>query len=530
MPFRAAVLTALLCVACATATPRASPATATRTGLDAAQIADGVAAAESDMYANRYAAADSAFSALLASAPGSADVHAADALFLDYEGERPSAQSEAAGAVALDPHDADAQAVLCRVDDWAGDFTGALTAGRAALALAPEDPLVRLFLGEVLADTGATAAARSDLALAKTAIAAHPTTYLQAELQRELANLDDDTGASAAAVQAFKAALAVQPHWLYRTTEVVNAELTAGDSAAARTVLDGATAESPDDLGTIESLGNDAMLVVDAKAASLLWARALVLAPDDPTALDANGEVAVAVNNDVNAGVRYFEAALRADPFDEEAAAYLMAIATDITHAPAAGRAEIIAAVLGSTPATTQPRRIPVIPNPAAQVAGDASIALAAVNAARADAGLPPVHFDTRLSASALSHSFYWLFNYFAPSVTGLGIHRETAGEEGYTGVQPWTRAIAFGYPNQRIGEDITHSGTPDTAVAQWVNSVFHRFSIMRPDLRVIGYGEADVGSVVMEDMEFGFAVATKAPPALYPGAGQTRRSSHICR
>ena len=83
--------------------------------------------------------------------------------------------------------------------------------------------------------------------------------------------------------------------------------------------------------------------------------------------------------------------------------------------------------------------------------------------------------------------------------------------------------SIAFGYPNQRIGEDITHSGAPDTAVAEWVNSVFHRFSILRPDLRVIGYGEANVGSVAIEDMEFGFAVATNAPPVLYPGAGQTQ-------
>jgi hypothetical protein len=150
-------------------------------------------------------------------------------------------------------------------------------------------------------------------------------------------------------------------------------------------------------------------------------------------------------------------------------------------------------------------------------------MALAAVNAARASAGLAAVRLDPRLSASALSHSFYWLFNYFDPSVSGLGIHLETRGHPGYTAVYPWTRATAFDYPNQRIGEDITHSGAPGTAVSQWVDSVFHRFAIMRPDLRVIGYGDASLGSVSMEDMEFGFAVAGSAAPVLYPAAGQTQ-------
>lgn len=520
---RAAALTALLCVACASTAARGSPSTAHRAGLDSGQIAGGVAVADADMYANRYAAAGAEFSTLLAAAPDSAAVHAADALFLNYENGGPPAQDEIARAVALDPHDADVQAVLCRIDDWAGNFPGSLTAGKAATALEPDDPLGLLFFGEALADSGDTTGARAQLALAKTVIAAHPTAYLSAELQREQANLDDDIGATSAAIQAFEAAVAAQPHWLYRTTEVVNAELIAGDTAAARSALNAAAAESPDDLGTIESLGNDAMFVADGDAASALWGRALTLAPDDPEVLDANGEVAVAVSNDVNSGIAYFEAALRADPYDDAAAAYLMAIATDITHTPSAGRAEIAAAVLGSLPDGSPPRHIPEIPNPAAQVATDAAVALAAVNAARADAGLPAVRLDPRLSASALSHSFYWLINYFAPSVAGLGIHLETAGDPGYTGVYPWTRAIAFEYPNQRIGEDITHSGAPDTAVAEWVNSVFHRFSIVRPDLRVIGYGEADVGSVAIEDMEFGFAVATNAPPVLYPGAGQTQ-------
>jgi tetratricopeptide (TPR) repeat protein len=522
MVLRAAALAAVLCASCASPTGLKAPRTLSPAGPDAAQVTAGVAAAEADMYANRYSDAGSAFAALLVAAPRSAGVLAADALFRNYEGDGSAALQEATHAVHLDARDADAQAVLCRVDDWAGNIIGAVAAGNAAVALNASNPRGHLFLAEALSDSGETSGAQAQINTAAALIAAHPTAYLTGELQRERANLDADLGENAMALQAFEAALAAQPGWLYRTTEVVNAELIGGDSAAARATLDAAAAQTPDDLRTLESLGNDAMLVSDATATRALWGRALALAPHDPVVLDAAGEVAVAVNHDVNAATADFEQTLRVDPYDPEAAAYLMAIATDIAHDPAAGRAEITAAVLADLPpGDTARRRLPVIPNPAVPVADDATIALAAVNAARHAAGLPPVHLDTRLSASALSHSFYWLFNYFAPGVTGLGIHYETRGHPGYTAVYPWTRAIAFDYPNQRIGEDITHSGAPDSAVADWVNSVFHRFAIMRPDLRVIGYGEATIGSVAMEDMEFGFAVASPAAPVLYPGPGQ---------
>jgi hypothetical protein len=132
------------------------------------------------------------------------------------------------------------------------------------------------------------------------------------------------------------------------------------------------------------------------------------------------------------------------------------------------------------------------------------------------------VQLDPRLSASARSHGYYWLFNNLSPAVAGLGIHLETQGFAGFSGAEPWDRATAAGYPDQRVGEDITHRGAADSAVADWVNSVFHRFAIMRPDLTVIGYGSADAGSVLIEDMEFGFAVARSTTPVVYPGAGQT--------
>jgi len=161
--------------------------------------------------------------------------------------------------------------------------------------------------------------------------------------------------------------------------------------------------------------------------------------------------------------------------------------------------------------------------DPTAQQAADAARALDDVNRARAAAGLPPVKLDSHLNSSALSHSYFWLFNNLSDTVSGLGIHQETPGLAGFSGRWPWDRAAAFGYPNQRIGEDIDHRGDPVKAVDDWVNSVFHRFAIVRPDLQVVGYGEAAAGPILMEDLEFGFAASSSLGPVLYPGDGQAQ-------
>jgi uncharacterized protein YkwD len=193
-----------------------------------------------------------------------------------------------------------------------------------------------------------------------------------------------------------------------------------------------------------------------------------------------------------------------------------------VQNAPELGAQEIAQAVFANLPNLPLQRR-PGLPNPDAALAAAGLRALEAVNRTRTAAGLPAVRLDPSLSASATAHSFYWLFNGFASSVAGLGIHQETRGLTGFSGVYPWDRATQFGYPNQRIGEDITHTGDAPSAVQDWVNSVFHRFAIMRPDLAAIGYGEGEVGTLQMEDMEFGFEASLPATAAAYPGDGQKK-------
>jgi len=474
------------------------------------------------MFSNHYTAADDAYRALLQRAPRSAGAHAQYALFLNYRHRFDSARSEAAKAVSLDPRDGLAAAVLCRVDDWSQLLPDAMSAGRKAVQAAPAEPLAHLFLSEALGDSGDVSGAQKEIDAAGRLIEQRPTAYLRAERAREEANLAGDRGDQKAQLTAFQAAHDAQPQWLYRAIELVDAELNAKDTQAAQRVLDAAAGQSPDDVETLEILGEDAFFAGDAAALVTIWSKAVVLAPRDPRVLEMAGAMQVAAKQDINAAVADFQAALTFDTRDFQAAAYVMAIARYIQHDEARGRAAIADAVTAAADNAPHGRH-PVVPDPDTLWSAHASLALDAVNTARAATGLPPVTLDPQLSASAESHSFYWLFNNISPSVADLGIHQETPGLLGYSGRYPWTRGPVFGYTGAHVGEDITHHGDPVGAVGDWVSSVFHRFAIMRPDLVTIGYGEGEIGTLQMEDMEFGFGSSFPTTAVVYPGDGQKK-------
>ena len=507
-----------LVASCATpassGTPHASPS------VSAASIDAALTAAGEAMFSNRYSAADAGYRALLLRAPRSAPAHAEYALFLNYRHDFEAAAREAALAARLDPRDGHAAAILCRVDDWSQMITPALSAGHDAVTFAPSDPLGHLFLAEALADSGDTSQAQREIDAAGALIAQHPSTYLRAEQARERANLAGDTGDMNAQVAALRAARDAQPSWVYRAIELVDAELGAKDTKAATQDLDAAAALTPDDAGALRTLGEEAFFAGDAAVLVSVSTRAVALAPHDPQVLDMAGAAAVAAKQDINAAIADFQAALAVDPEDGNAAAYILAIARYVQQDEAAGRQAIERGVLMGVDDIAHGQR-PRAPNPDDARAADAAVALDAVNKARSAAGLPAVHIDARLSASAESHSYYWLFNILSPTVVGLGIHQETPGLLGFSGRFPWTRAPVFGYPNGRVGEDITHRGDSVLAVADWVNSVFHRFPIMRPDLVAIGFGDGEIVSLQMEDMEFGFGAPVTSTPVAYPGKGQ---------
>ena len=496
--------------------PGISPSTTPQPAVDVL-----VMQAQDAMYANAYTEADGDFVALLTRAPESASAASAYALFLNYEGDTNRAQAEATKAVSLDPHNARAQAVLCRVHDWAGDLNAAVAAGRSAIALDPRDPLAHLFLSEALADSSDLAESQSQIEAAQQLVTGSSAVYLRAEVLRETANLDSDSGRPSDQIAALQQSLALQPAWLYRVEELAHAQDAAQQVTAAHRTLDSAAQALPADVGALEGLGGEAMVDGDGAVALAAWQKAATVAPSESTVLDMQGEVQVAVNRDTNAAVQAFEHALTVNPDDLDAAAYLTGLARFVQRQPGLAASEITAALEPDAASHTR-RHLPQ-PDPDAAAAAAAAQALAVVNATRTRAGLPTVQLDPHLTDSATSHAYYWLFNNASASVAGLGIHQETSGLPGFSGTGTGQRALAFGYPGGRTAEDITHRGSATAAVNDWVNSVFHRFPILRPDLVAIGYAQAEVGPIDIQDMEFGYATPGSAPPVRYPAPGQSK-------
>ena len=526
---RAWISVALLCAACGSATGVSPPPTqlggaqaaAGAAAASAPDVAAAIAAAAADTYANRYGVADTEYVALVTAVPKSAAAHAAYALFLQYRGDGDDAATEAARAVALDPHSGRAEAVLCRVHDWAGELGAAVAAGRAATGLDPSDPLAHLFLAEALADYADYRGSQAEINAAGPLITANPTDYLKAELQRQNANLASDSGRRSDQLSALQQSVALQPGWLYRDEELAQAQALQTELSAAKQTLDTAAAQLPDDVDALKNLGYSAIFSADGQTASSAWQKAATLAPLDAEVLDMIGEVQVAVNRDTNAAVTAFQHALTVHPTDAVAAAYLAGLGRFVQGKPEAAAAEITAALEPAQPGRSL--RPLARPAPDRDWIANAKQALGVVNTIRVQAGLAPVQLDQNLTNSAQSHSFYWLFNNVASTVQGLGIHQETSGLLGFSGATPSAREAAFGYSQPWIAEDITHRSGVSAAIYDWLNSVFHRFPLLRPDLRVIGYAQTEVGSITMQDMEFGYTPPGSAAPVIYPAAGQTQ-------
>jgi tetratricopeptide (TPR) repeat protein len=473
------------------------------------------------VFSNRYEKAAAAYQQLLAAAPDDPAAHTADALFLTYTGQLARGLDEARRGIALAPDSGRAHAVLCRALDWNGRVAEAVAEGRRAVQLAGDDALAHLYLSEALADHGDSAAAQSEIDAANRLLSAASPPYVRAEARREQANLASDQGNRLGRIDALYGAEKVQPGWVERVSELAAALFDDGDVDKAHTEFARALQLRGDDLGMLLSLGGEAMIAGDYDDASTAYHRAAVLVPDDVRARHGLAQVLMARDGDSEGAAAELAGALAVDPQDEQAAAYILWIARDVWGDEARGRSLIAEASAGSNGLRPTRTRAPVDPD--AAMRADAQRALQQVNAVRRRAGLPAVHLDDRLSAAAAAHSFYWLFNQARASQKGLGIHTETPGTPGFSGSTVFDRGTSFGWHDGPMGEDITHRGGPEAAVVDWVDSVYHRFPILRPDLRAIGFADAAMAALPIEDMEFGFAPpgGGHAAPVVYPADGQ---------
>lgn len=482
-----------------------------------------VTAADDLVFANRYADADAAFVALIHGQPGNGLAHAHYALFLNYRQEFAAAHAEAAQAVDVAPGLARAHAVLCRVDDWANHLDAAVAEGRRAVQIDSSDVLAHLFLSEALADRGDYPGSRTELGAARGLITESSSAYEKAEVHREEGNLGHDAGDLAAQLAGFVAAYQAQPDWVERPSELAGAYLDNSDLVGAHNAVEKALALTPDDPDLLATLGRVALFQPDYAAADQAFGRLARLRPTDSASLELAAHALFADKQDIDGAVALLERAITASPSNEEATAYLVYLERDVRDDEARGHREAADAVAAARGDLAPGARAPSAPDIAAVQAVHAQAALDEINTARRNAGLAAVTLDAHLSTSAITHCFYWLFNNASPSVAKLGIHLETPGLPGFSGVHAPDRAVNFGWHNGPVGEDITHAGDPALAVGQWVNSVYHRFPIMRPDLSAIGYADCAVGSLPMEDMEFGFGIVDtmRHAPIPFPGDGQ---------
>ena len=470
------------------------------------------------MFDNKYAAASTQLQDLIRAHPQDAKDHAALALVLNYQTKQKPALDEALKAQKLAPNDGFVLAVLTRVEDWNSDLPSAARDGAAAIKAAPSSALARAFYGEALADVGRYDEAKTQLNKGAD-LAKKGSAYDRGEVERNWANYYRDQKDYPQALNHLKLAAGAQPNWVERLLELARFSIARQDLNAATDFLKRAATLSPDDAGLREELGDVALFAYNFAVAKSAYQAALQLQPRSALDLKMLGEFAVAVDKDSTTAAKDERAAIAAQPTDQEAGAFLVAVlrylAKDETAAQQAATQTVAPGGANTAPAAT------FVDLDKAAVDRQA-VALDTVNRYRRIAGLPPVTSSTVIHQSALAHAFYTFFNGALPSIQGLGIHKEEAAGQGYVGDNVLTRAQHFGYQIPSMGEVITHRTEPVGAVADWIDSVYHRFPMLRADLVELGYGDAYLGPLTVQVMDLSYREKTTGRVILYPAANQT--------
>ncbi len=469
------------------------------------------------MFQNKYAAATTQLQDLLKAHPQDAKDHAAYALVLNYETKQAEALAEAKKAQTIAPHDGFVLTILTRVEDWNDDIQSAARDGAAAVKAAPDSTLAHAFYAEALADVGQYSTAQTQLAKGAD-LAKKGSDYDKAEVERNWANYYRDKKDYPQALNHLKLAAGAQPKWVERLLELARFSIARQDLNAATDFLKRAATLSPDDAGLREQLGDVALFAQDYSVAKDAYEAALKLQPRSALDLKVLGDIAVALDKDPTTGAKDERAAIAAEPTDQEAGAYLVAVlrylAKDETAALQAARQTVAPGGAGTAPAATY------VDLDKAAVDRQA-VALDTVNRYRRLAGLTAVTSSTVVHESALAHAYYTFFNGELPGIRDLGIHKEEATGQGYTGDNVLTRAQHFGYPQRSMAEVITHRTEPAAAVADWIDSVYHRFPLLRTDLVELGYGDAYLGPMTVQVMDLSYREKASGRIILYPAANQ---------
>jgi len=469
------------------------------------------------MFQNKYAAATSQLQDLIRAHPQDAKDHAAYALVLNYQTKQKPALDEALKAQKLAPNDGFVLTILTRVEDWNNDLPSAARDGAAAVKATPSSALARAFYGEALADVGRYDEAQQQLTKGAD-LAKKGSAYDRGEVERNWSNYYRDKKDYAQALNHLKLAAGAQPKWVERLLELARFSIARQDLNAATDFLKRAATLSPDDAGLREQLGDVALFAQDYSVAKAAYEAALKLQPRSALDLKVLGDIAVALDKDPTTAAKDERAAIAAEPTDQEAGAFLVAVlrylSKDEAVALQAARQTVAPGGSSTAPAAT------FIDLDKAAVDRQA-VALDTVNRYRRLAGLTPITSSAVIHQAALAHAFYTFFNGALPSIRDLGIHKEESTGQGYTGDNVLSRAQHFGYPQRSMAEVITHRTEPAGAVTDWIDSVYHRFPLLRADLVELGYGDAYLGPMTVQVMDMSYREKATGRLILYPAINQ---------
>src|SRR5437879_8777161 len=277
------------------------------------------------MFENKYSAATSQLQDLIRAHPQDAKDHATYALVLNYQTKQKPALDEAVKAQKLAPNDGFVLTVLTRVEDWNDDIQGAARDGAAAIKAAPNSALARAFYAEALADVGRYPEAQTQLQKGAD-LAKQGSDYDRAEVERNWCNYYRDKKDYTQSLNHLKLAAGAQPKWVERLLELARFSIARQDLNAATDFLKRAATLTPDDAGLREQLGDVALFAQDYSVAKAAYEAALKLQPRSALDLKVLGDIAVALDKDASTAAKDERAAVAAQPTDQEAGAYLVAV------------------------------------------------------------------------------------------------------------------------------------------------------------------------------------------------------------
>jgi tetratricopeptide (TPR) repeat protein len=484
----------LVTAACQVSSAKSEPSPGTQ-ALDRRLVA-----ADAKLFTGDYDVAESAYRSLVKGNVPQAASHLST--LLTYEGRFPEALTLAQGAVSSSA-DSESLARLCRVLDWSEDPDSAIAAGARAVAAKPVHPLAHVFYSEALADAGLFDAAAREL---RTAENMSGDTYVQAEIDREWANYYRARGDAQSELNYTELAVKAQPTFPERRLDLIRYDYVPshGRQSSARPETDKLMAAHPKNYELLVAAADTALVGGDTERAPALYSAAAAVRPEGTEAALGRAEVDVAINRDFNAAHDLLVNALKRNPTSSSVYEYLRYL--DML-------------VLKKDPASDLG---PTTPQRPGDLATDRKAALDGLNNLRSSLGLPQVSEDATMSEAAQAHAYYYMFNASQQQISGTGIHTEDPSLPGFVGAQPLDRDRHFGYGGNRGDEVITHVLTPSGSIADWVNSVFHRYPLADRETSVAGYGEARIGVLSIAVMDLGLGQPGSGDAVAYPSADQT--------